>query len=74
MTHVCAPEDGLGEAYVMHRLEGETLGRRIVRDEAFTDVRSGLARRCGEVLAMSTVLPWWQFGPKKVASRPRKKP
>lgn len=30
--------------------------------------------RCGEVLAMSTVLPWWRFGPKKVAPRPRKKP
>ncbi len=57
VTHVCAPEDGLGEAYVMHRLEGETLGRRIVRDEAFTDVRSGLARRCGEALARIHAVP-----------------
>lgn len=51
VVHVCAPEDGLGEAYVMRRLEGETLGRRIVRDEAFAGVRPSLARRCGEVLA-----------------------
>ncbi|WP_026434533.1 substrate-binding domain-containing protein [Acidovorax sp. JHL-9] len=29
---------------------------------------------CGEVLAMSTVLPWWQFASKKRASPPRKQP
>jgi len=51
VVHVCTPEDDLGEAYVMRRLEGETLGRRIVRDEAFAAVRPDLARRCGEVLA-----------------------
>lgn len=57
VIHVCAPEDGLGEAYVMRRLEGETLGRRIVRDEAFAGVRPGLARRCGEVLALIHAVP-----------------
>lgn len=57
VVHVCAPEDGLGEAYVMRRLEGETLGRRIVRDEAFAGVRPGLARRCGEVLARIHTVP-----------------
>lgn len=30
--------------------------------------------RCGEVLAMSTVLPWWQFTGKKRATASRKKP
>ncbi|WP_287877493.1 MULTISPECIES: substrate-binding domain-containing protein [Acidovorax] len=29
---------------------------------------------CGEVLAMSTVLPWWQFASKKRAPLPRKQP
>jgi len=57
VVHVCAPEDALGEAYVMRRLEGETLGRRIVRDEAFADVRPSLARRCGEVLARIHAVP-----------------
>ena len=52
IVRVCPPEDGLGEAYVMGRVEGEALGRRIVRDEAFAGVRPGLARRCGEVLAI----------------------
>ncbi|MDR6152456.1 putative molybdopterin biosynthesis protein [Acidovorax delafieldii] len=32
------------------------------------------AWHCGEVLAMSTVLPWWQFARKKRASAPKKKP
>ena len=57
VVHVCEPGDGLGEAYVMRRLEGETLGRRIVRDEAFAHVRPGLARRCGEVLARIHAVP-----------------
>ena len=51
VEHVCGPEDGLGEAFVMRRLDGETLGKRIVRDATFDAVRPGLAHRCGEVLA-----------------------
>ena len=57
VVHVCAPDDGLGEAYVMRRLEGETLGKRIVRDEAFAAVRPDLARRCGAVLAAIHATP-----------------
>jgi aminoglycoside phosphotransferase (APT) family kinase protein len=57
VVRVCAPDDGLGEAYVMRRLEGETLGKRIVRDEAFAGVRPGLARRCGAVLAAIHATP-----------------
>lgn len=57
VVHVCGPGDGLGEAYVMRRLEGETLGRRVVRDEAFAAVRPDLARRCGEVLARIHAVP-----------------
>lgn len=57
VVRVCQPADGLGEAYVMRRLSGETLGKRIVRDEAFAAVRPGLARRCGEVLATIHATP-----------------
>ncbi|WP_184723923.1 phosphotransferase family protein [Caulobacter sp.] len=57
VVHVCDDQDGLGEAYVMRRLEGETLGRRIVRDEAFAGVRPGLARRCGAVMAQIHGVP-----------------
>ncbi|HSZ74662.1 MAG TPA: phosphotransferase family protein [Rhizomicrobium sp.] len=48
---VLKPEDGIGEAYVMDRLEGETIARKILRDEAFANVRPKLARQCGETLA-----------------------
>lgn len=48
---VLKPEDGLGEAYVMDRLAGETIARKILRDEAFAKIRPMLARQCGEILA-----------------------
>jgi aminoglycoside phosphotransferase (APT) family kinase protein len=50
IRHLCDEADGLGEAYVMGRVEGETLGRRIVGDPRFDAVRGKLARQCGEVL------------------------
>lgn len=50
VRHVCDEADGLGEAYVMGRVEGETLGRRVVGDPKFDAVRGKLARQCGEVL------------------------
>lgn len=48
---VLEPGDALGSGYVMQRLDGETLARRILRDEAFASVRPQLARQCGEILA-----------------------
>ena len=42
----------LGQAsLVMERLDGETIPRRLLRDEAYAAVRPRLARRLGEVLA-----------------------
>jgi len=42
----------LGRAYLlMERLDGETIPRRLLRDEAYAAVRPRLARRLGEVLA-----------------------
>jgi aminoglycoside phosphotransferase (APT) family kinase protein len=43
--------DGLGDGYVMLALEGETLARRILRDDAYAEARPKLARQCGETLA-----------------------
>lgn len=48
---VLAPEDGLGEGYLMAALEGETIPRRILRDEAYAALRPRLATLCGETLA-----------------------
>ena len=57
VRHVLQPEDGLGEGFVMARVEGETLGRRIVRDPALAAARSVLARQCGQAMARIHRLP-----------------
>jgi aminoglycoside phosphotransferase (APT) family kinase protein len=56
IAHVCDGDEevgdgGLGDAYVMHRVAGETLGKRIATDPAFAAVRPNLARQCGAALA-----------------------
>ena len=45
------PEDESGFGYVMERLEGETIPRKILRDEAYDEVRPKLAVQSGEILA-----------------------
>lgn len=57
VVHVCTPDEGLGEAYVMRRVAGETLGKRIVRDAAFAPARAVLARQCGAALARIHATP-----------------
>ncbi|MFI4932244.1 MAG: phosphotransferase family protein [Burkholderiales bacterium] len=57
IRHVLRPEDGLGQGFVMERLSGETLGRRIVRDARFAAARRVLARQCGEALACIHAMP-----------------
>jgi aminoglycoside phosphotransferase (APT) family kinase protein len=54
---VLVSEDGLGSGYVMERLEGETIARRILRDDAFAAVRPQLARQCGEILTRIHAVP-----------------
>jgi len=57
IRHVLRPEDGLGQGFVMDRLSGETLGRRIVRDARFTAARRVLANQCGRALARIHAVP-----------------
>jgi aminoglycoside phosphotransferase (APT) family kinase protein len=57
IEHVLRPDDGLGEGFVMRRLQGETLGRRIARDARFAAARRVLARQCGQALARIHALP-----------------
>jgi aminoglycoside phosphotransferase (APT) family kinase protein len=45
------PTDGLGTGFVMDRVEGETIPRKILRDETYASARPRLARQCGEILA-----------------------
>ncbi len=54
---VFSPEDGLGPGYVMNRLEGETIARKILRDEAFAQARTVLADQCGAAMARIHAVP-----------------
>lgn len=47
----CPEADGLGEAYIVERVEGETLGRRIAAAEGFSQARANLTTQCGQTLA-----------------------
>ncbi len=49
--HVLAPEDGLGDGFIMEWIEGEALGARIVRSPEFDEIRPQLAYECGRILA-----------------------
>jgi aminoglycoside phosphotransferase (APT) family kinase protein len=51
VRYVMQFEDGAGHGYVMDRLPGETLARKVLRDTAFDFVRPRLAYQCGEILA-----------------------
>jgi aminoglycoside phosphotransferase (APT) family kinase protein len=42
---------------VMERVDGETIARRILRDERFAAVRPKLAEQCGEILARIHTIP-----------------
>ncbi len=44
-------DDGLGPGYVMDRIAGETIPRKILRDEHYREARPKLARQCGEIMA-----------------------
>jgi aminoglycoside phosphotransferase (APT) family kinase protein len=45
-----APEDVLGEGFVMTFVAGETVARRILRDEMYSAARGIMARQCGEII------------------------
>jgi aminoglycoside phosphotransferase (APT) family kinase protein len=51
VVHVLVPQDGLGHGFVMARVEGETIARKILRDDAFASLRPRLARELGGILA-----------------------
>jgi aminoglycoside phosphotransferase (APT) family kinase protein len=51
VLHVLQPQDELGTGFIMSRVEGETIPRKILRDEGFAQARSKLARQLGKVLA-----------------------
>src|ERR1700755_3068860 len=57
VMHVLKPEDNLGTGFIMQRIEGETIARKILRDEQFAKARPMLARQLGGVIAGIHGLP-----------------
>src|SRR5438874_573109 len=57
VMHVLKPEEGLGRGFIMVRVEGETIARKILRDEEFAKARPLLARQLGRVAAGIHGLP-----------------
>jgi aminoglycoside phosphotransferase (APT) family kinase protein len=51
VMHVLTPRDGLGTGFIMQRVEGETIARKILRDEAFAKARPMLAWQLGKIAA-----------------------
>ncbi len=43
-------EEGLGAGFAMERIAGETIARKILRDEQYAQARPRMARQCGEIL------------------------
>jgi len=57
VMHVLTPDEDLGTGFIMQRVEGETIARKILRDEEFAAARPHLARQIGGVLAGLHRLP-----------------
>src|SRR6476469_3499986 len=45
------PADGLGEAFVMRRVDGTAIARKLLRDAPYADARNKIAGQLGEILA-----------------------
>ncbi len=57
VLHVLQPRDDLGTGFIMQRVEGEAIARKILRDEKFASARPLLARQLGQVAAGIHGLP-----------------
>lgn len=61
VMRVLRPQDELGTGFIMQRVEGETIARKILRDEKFANARPILARQLGKVAAGIHGLPLSQL-------------
>src|SRR5271168_3671875 len=61
VLHVLRPTDELGTGFIMQRVEGETIARKILRDAQFAKARPVLARQLGQVAAGIHALPLAQL-------------
>jgi aminoglycoside phosphotransferase (APT) family kinase protein len=57
VLHLLQPQDQLGTGFIMERVDGETIPRKILRDQTFAQARPKLARQLGGILAAIHGLP-----------------
>jgi len=57
VMHVLEEKDDLGTGFIMRRIEGETIARKILRDEQLASARPLLARQLGRIAAGIHGLP-----------------
>jgi aminoglycoside phosphotransferase (APT) family kinase protein len=57
LRYVLRPEDGIGRGFVTLNVSGETIARRILRDEQFAAIRPHLPREFGRILAKIHATP-----------------
>lgn len=57
VLYVLGSEDGIGLGFIMRRIAGETVPRRILKGDAFALVRPELATQCGNALAAIHTVP-----------------
>ena len=50
VVHTLLPDEGLGDGFLMTRIEGETIPRKILRDPEFAAIRPHLATQFGAIL------------------------
>lgn len=57
VLHILAPDDDLGKGFVMRRVAGETIPRKILQGDAYGAIRPRLAAQCGTALAAIHAVP-----------------
>jgi len=70
VTHVLKPKDDLGDGFIMERVEGDTIPRRILRD---TSLHAKLVRDCGAAMAQIHGLDCSSLSTKLEARQPRER-
>lgn len=61
VLYVLGSEDGIGSGFIMRRIAGETVPRKILKGEAFAPVRPHLSAQCGKALAAIHAVPTEQL-------------
>ena len=51
VVHTLSPHETLGDGFLMTRIDGETIPRKILRDEAYAAIRPQLVAQFGSILA-----------------------